>query len=261
MTNDKFILFTTPRSGSSYICLLLQYYFATKKINYLSVNSEIANKVQWQINDQDIINENIQVIKDLRLDYFKIDSTFMNTIFLYYLTRPESYIFKYFVFDAVHTDVDEIIAVSEKYNIKIICLYRKNILDFLLSRLIKENLLDKIYNRYEYTENNILIDHFIKEDVIHTYQLYLDIFNKFNEHSSIYKVISYEDIAFEPNIDIDLFYQNAKLENTVLSKKEVDIDLKQTVLRQHPDLIDCLTDHLSKSNLPVVNDYYFCLNY
>jgi hypothetical protein len=252
MPDNKILLFTIARSGSTYICMLLRRYFIANNVEYSDTDYEIANIAAWKNNVQNIIEKNKHVINELGLSDHPIDRSFMNTVLLYHLTRPQSFVYKYFPFDSFHTKEDEILALSEKHGLTIICLYRKNILDVVLSNMIK-------YHGYENQIDSECLEYLINETVIYSYELYFGIFNKIKNHSSVYKVIAYEDLSFHPDIDINLFYKNTTLDNDLLTKKDVDSSLKQQVLLQYPNLIEQVVSSLKKTTLPIVNDYYVCL--
>lgn len=70
-----------PRSGSTYMCKLATQSLSTNSIEYIKVNPEVSNIDQWKSNDQHIIEENYELIAQLKLDLSKIDSNLSTEYF------------------------------------------------------------------------------------------------------------------------------------------------------------------------------------
>jgi hypothetical protein len=263
MQTDKIIFVSLPRSGSTYLCNVVRSCFSAQSIDFLNVNPEISNIDQWKSNKQYIVNDNINVIKSLDLDINNIDSNFVNRMFLHSVTQPKAVVLKFFPFDTYDIGLDDLVAVSKRHRIRLFCLYRKNMLDALVSRLVKHQFGDDdikdetlmLSTKFQYNK------HILDNDIIRSYQLFYNMVNKLTSLELIEEIIPYDDLTFNPSVDANRFYKNIAIcDQTVPTKKFISTVVKQHVLTQLPFLSKELTHSLKESGIPIVDDFYFSLN-
>lgn len=263
MNNDKIIFVSLPRSGSTYLCNVVKSCFSAQSFDFLNVNPEISNIDQWTSNKQYIIDNSTDVINKLNLNVDRIDSKFVNRMFLHYATQSKPVVLKFFPFDTYDVGIDELIAVSQRHRIRLFCLYRKNILDALVSRLVKHQFGDDDINDEELMLSTTFNynKHILDNDIIKSHQIFHDMVTKLTRLDLIEEIISYDDIAFNPSIDAKRFYKNVTIANhTVPTKKFISTAVKQHVLTQLPSLTTELSRSLKESSIPIVDDFYFSLN-
>lgn len=262
MYSDKIILVTLPRSGSTYLCKLIKQCFALKNLDFLQINPEIANIDQWKSNSQQIIEENANVIRQLKLDSSSVDSSFVNRMFLHYATQPKPFVLKYFPFDSYDISTEELIAVSKRHRIRLVFLYRKNILDALVSQIVKYNFGEIVAADADtVTASKIEFDRSILDNnIISAYQLYQTIYNTVKDAQLVDSVVAYEDLAFDSKIDSAIFYTDLNCLSSInITEKSVSPRITEHVLTELPFLKSELTKSLQIANLPVTKDFCFLL--
>lgn len=263
MDQNKIIFVSMPRSGSTYLCRLVRECFAAQDLDFLKINPEISNIEQWLSNRQNIIDEHKDTIDRLNLNVDNINNNFVNRIFLHYTTQPKPLVLKYFPFDSADVSLDEIVALSKKHKIRLFGLYRQNILDTFISKIIVHNIGDS-----EVRNSNLMMSvdfkynpDILEYDIIECYQKYYEIHKKLKELNMFEAVIKYEDLTFDSKKDSVYFYKNMKAPiNSRLTEKIVLSDVKHRVLTQLPFLKTDLIHSLKSSGVPVTDDFYFYLD-
>lgn len=262
MCSDKIVFVSMPRSGSTYMCKLAMQSLLTNGISCIKVNPEVSNIDQWKSNSQNIIQEHTELIKKLKLDKSKIDSNFVNRIFLHYLTASDSVILKYFPHDSFDFTVDELVAVAKKHRIRLIGLYRKNVLDMLISQIVKFNFGELVpANKNLVLSSKIQYNSSIlNNDVVAVYKLYYDLFQKINSANMFETVIAYEELSFNSSIDSIVFNNLLPVDSVAtLTEKSVSPDISAYVLSQLPFLTTDLANSLKDAAIPVTSDFCFLL--
>ncbi len=263
MDSNKIIIVSLPRSGSSYVCNVVEECFLQQKVDFIKINPEIANIEQWTKNRLGIIDKNLNVINALNLNPTVIDSHFVNQMFLHYITQPKPLVLKFFPYDSYDFSIDELIAVSKKHKIRIFCLYRTNMLDALVSRIVSRSIV----NTNKTSEKSLLSTKFkydssiIERDIVSAHRLFIDMYQKLSENNLVESVIEYENLTFNLLIDSNIFFKDLPIVvNKKLTTKLTSSAVKHEVLRQMPWLESDLKSALQTSELPIVDDFYFSLN-
>lgn len=250
-----------PRSGSTYMCRLATHLLTVNNIDVVKVNPEVSNIDQWKSNEQNIIEENIDLIKQLGLDQNKIDQNFVNRMFLHYLTQPQTVVLKYLPFDSYDFTPEELVAVAKKHDITLIGLYRKNILDTFISQIVKFN-----FGEITKSDQTIVLssklgyDKNILDDLISVYKIYFDIHQLLKAENVLENTIAYEDLTFDVVVDsFVLNYTNSVKSTIEMTEKSVSSSITSYVLSQLPFLKSELQQSLKQHDIPVVDDFYFSL--
>ena len=261
MLTQKLIFFTLPRSASSYMCDLARACMRQLGIEHLNVNPEITNIDAWQSNAHRIIDDNKELINSLGLDHLIIDHNLIKTLFLHYVANPTPIVLKYFPFDRYSIQWDEFIAVVKRHNIRVICLYRMNILDYLISQIVIDNINNFGVNKDDWSANTEYvynIDILDRITILH-YELFFKFYTEFTNAGIIEKTVAYEDMLFKPKKDAALLFDDVKLKPHTSGGKFISKRLKTHILKQHPNIVSDLIVALKSTDLPIVNDYYLDL--
>ena len=243
------------------MCKLATHSLSTNNINYINVNPEVSNIDQWKSNNRQIIEENYELITQLNLDFVNIDSKFVNRMFLHYLTQSYGVVLKYFPFDSYDFTVDELIAVAKKHRITLIGLYRKNVLDTLISQIVKFNFGEvSAIDEAAVLSSVVRYDKSILDnDIITVYRLYSDIYQQINSAHLFETVIAYEDLSFNSVTDSAVFKQKLQVKPVKITDKSVSPNITAHVLSQLPFLKADLIARLKQANIPVTDDFCFLL--
>lgn len=260
VNKNKILLASTPRSGTSYVCEILYRYFY-ESINMRpedKPNTELGSMDEWKSIPETLLHESHRQISILNLDQTNIDENFVKKIFVHRLLHEKAFAFKYFNMRSNVLPLDEMIAMTVKNGYRIICLYRENLLDYLISKIVTDNVgyidyhdSDLLFNaEYKVTEVTFA-------NAVYTYVKLEEMMVRLHELGLINKTITYEQLTFDSTTDIKLFFDAGLRKNYIGTDKIVTPELKELILTQHPTLKDTLITEFSGSNLMINAD----LNY
>jgi len=143
----------------------------------------------------------------------------------------------------------------------VICLYRINILDYLISQIVVHTV-----GNLDYKTNELLSDieyaydfDVLNRITIRHYELFFKFYTEFTNAGIIEKTIAYENMQFNSTKDAALLFDNVKLKKYRQGEKIVSKQLKKQILKQHPTIVSDLIAALKATTLPIVNDYYLDL--
>lgn len=245
--SKKIFLFSMPRSGSTYTAASFINYYKKTIPNFNQVSSEFLNTNIWKnekiynnvinnvsifLNQKNIKSKDIYVKPDKQL--FKL------------LCTHNSYIYKYFPFFNNIITTQEMIDISNENKVTNIFLYRKSIIDTIISHiyLAKSNKLVLWKDSDEILDiSNFDIDLNKIDVVLNDYQGLYQIYQKLQ--SKKFKIFEYEKLTFDPKTDFHL-----KIESP--TRKIVSVNIKENILKTIP-LFDIVSSKIKNYNIPENN--------
>lgn len=251
--DDKILLITHSRSGSTYFTDLFNNVQKNKNPNFLPCIAEPHARIDlsdWSLH-----------IKKVMCSKNKLENGSIAELQKYVIKvlNLNSFILKYNIHHYNHIIIHEkIIELCIKNNISVYFLYRKNLLDQCLSKIISKhtniwNTNNKNYKKINY-ENIVFEDDILYEIILHnTYALYNSHFtNRLFRNSNINTTVyTYEDNVLSSNMPFPTLELN-HIPHKLNSKQDSNI-----VLNNNPKIYEYLKQCCDKFNIEYDNEYNF----
>lgn len=254
MNRERILLLTAPRSGSTYICSMFNKYTQSARDNYVVMPQEMLNYENW-CNTKDKQLKNSDFFKWLGKDYDELASSVeaMRTSFIKCMDQ-DNYIFKYFpiVMERV-IRFDEIIELCKHHNIKIVVLYRRNLLESIVSILLSHgNNVWNIQSDSELEINPKKINQNLThvDYVIRTYKKLLKFVEQARTDYQIHNVLEYESLNYTvSDLDKIIDSRDKLIKISAPTKKLTSSEQKFKVLNDNPELKDSIYELLDKHKM------------
>lgn len=209
----RILLLCHPRSGSSYLIQLINNYYNQLDPTRQKSESEYfmdpsADPVTWES----------------------------------LLAHPNS-VYKYFPWYDEIINIERIASIIEQHNIHTIALYRENILDYVVSRIVvdivgKCDTVDELPTIIELPES---LNNSGLYSSLRRYAEFQEMFRRFNSLGTIKQIIRYEDMSNNHLMDLKLIFPAPITTTTAYLEKIVDKDLHSRIIERY-DLEQRLID-------------------
>lgn len=254
MNKERILLLTAPRSGSTYICSMFNKYIQSTRDNYVVMPQEMLNYENWcKTKDKQL--KNTHFFEWLGKDYDELAGSVevMRSSFLK-CTDQDNYIFKYFpiVMERV-VRFDEIIEICKHHNIKIVVLYRRSLLESIVSILLSHG--NDVWNIPSDSDLKIdpkKIDQNLThiDYVIRTYKKLLEFVEQARTDYQIHSVLEYESLNYTVNdLDKILESRDKLIKIPPPTKKLTNSEQKFKILNDNPELKDSIYELLDKHKM------------
>lgn len=198
MTN-RILLISSPRSGSTYLTIILKQHI-NRIADLDSFPAEFFNGENWQSAPKGI---------DTYIDALNIAGNLnsdenLRTLFLR-LLQNQNYVYKFFPSYVNKVNAADLLSAITQNNIRVLFLYRSSIVDTAISQMvvantnITNNSVPLTMQDFEYNEAAIV-------SALESYQDLHDLYNTLSAAGIQMEKVRYEDLTFDPLLDIQLFY-------------------------------------------------------
>lgn len=234
------------RSGTSYACDIINEYFSKSIKDIKRIDPEVNEVIYWNSNKQKLLNQYSHEINELNLNTLSIDNFFVKTIFNHLIHNCELFVFKYFNMTEPPSvfSLAEIIQMINDQKIKVICMYRENVLSSILSKIVIDNFgyLEthnrKLLFESKYKFNKLTIVNYIYD----LYSNFEDMITVLHKNTLINKILKFEDLTFDTTQDIRLLIDN--IDTSILNKFDNSKEFVSSINYQNFDYFSYTDDQL-----------------
>ena len=260
MLDNRVLLLSYGRTGSTYYCNSFNNYQKNIDNNYFPVMPEpyVYIKKDWSGYHQFVSKYNLNIDKMVNLDTNEISKSFLVSF------KNDKFILKYFtgyIQSVTQNKINNNIVFNRclKTNTKIHVLYRKNILDVIVSYIIaattniwqqnKNNFKNIDYNKLEIKEK--IIDEIVNK-ALSEINSFLDAFKISVDMKLISKVLTYEDNILTNLFDYSSYSPSEHIKQTSNNNKNL-------IIKRYPVILDKLSSKLKLLNINVTNNFEMVL--
>lgn len=254
MRKERILLLSAPRSGSTYVCSMFNAYMNNTLPDYVLLPQEMLNYENWRkTKEKQILNTGFFDFLGKDYDAISKNRNTMRDAFIKCLDRDQ-YIFKYFPYVMENLfKFEEMIEICKHWDIKIVGLYRRNLIDSIISILISNatgvwNLSIDDDGQQDTSKIDINQDHV--DYMVKTYKRQLHFFKQLKDQNLLYNILEYEKLAFNiTDLDKLLHSRDHNIIMPAKTKKLTTSQEKQKIFQNNEEVQKIIISSLEKFNM------------